>query len=255
MPARVLVPALLVGVLGLVLVGYLVLRRVDPRAAAHRGPLWRRRLVGAGLALLASLGLGSTPARAAPAKPGSEKPSTSLERTPEWKQILAVWAEAEQVGSGKRGPYPFDEAGKKKLLAELEQAGKRVDALVARGVLGTEAGGLLKYDLATVTNKVQRMRPKEMMRATCYKPMALRPGNDAFLRLRARLPLLEKLAQAKVLQPAATRKILETIEADLDQLKGPHESYDLDQKQRKEAEGVLKASRKHVARIKALLVR
>ncbi|MBM4042028.1 MAG: hypothetical protein FJ290_26330, partial [Planctomycetes bacterium] len=119
---------------GVVVVAALVLLGLDAWRAARTGPRWRRRLVGAGLSLLALLGVAPTASAAeAPSKlvAADGKP---LADSVEWKALDAAWREASDVASGKRGPYPFDNAGKKRLLEALATATKDVEALQARGL-------------------------------------------------------------------------------------------------------------------------
>jgi hypothetical protein len=254
MPARTLLPSLLLGLVGLLVLGLIVLRRRDPWRATEAGPRWRRRLVSAALALLALLGF--TPPGVAAPKP-SRKPTLAkaspLERTAEWSSIQATWKEAEEIASGKRGSHPFDRKGKQRMLERLADAEKQVDALARQGVISAGGAGLLKQDLQTLTIGVQGKRPTEMRNATCYRPMMHRPDHDAYRRIKQRLPLLEQLARATKIQPVVLRKVLVTVEADLARL-GDKASYaGLDKRGQKEAARVVREARRRVARLKQLL--
>jgi hypothetical protein len=195
---------------------------VDLIRACRTGPQWKRRLVGAGLVLLMALGFapasgcntaaeeGTPAAFADPATPAKE-----LSESKGWQRILAAWNEAEEIASGKRGDYPFDEKGKKQALANLTQAeADAADLQKAKLITEPEAGLLLK-DLAVLTAGVQAKRPTEMKMATCYEPMRIQPGHDSFQRLSDRLPLLEKLAAAETLRREVVEKVLVSIEADI----------------------------------------
>ncbi len=201
---------------GLLVIAALALMGCNVYHAARTGPRWRRRLVGAGLSLLALLGVPPAASAAeAPAKlvAAESKPLTD---SPEWKSLDATWREASEIASGKRGPYPFDEAGKARALAALESAGKDVAALQAKGLVSEAEAGLLGIELGRLSRGVQAMRPTEMRNATCYKPMSLGyQARQTVERLAARLPLLEKLAGAQQLRPAVARKVLAAVEADL----------------------------------------
>jgi hypothetical protein len=178
----------------------------------------RRRLIGAGLGLLAALGLDRL-ALLLGDGPGARLARGErrrLEATEEWKRLLAIWKEAEEIVANKRGPYPFDQAGQDRVLAALGRAQRELDALVKAGLLAAPAAGILKKDLALLAHGVNRFRPTERKNATCYRPMAL-PDETALSlgRLRERLPLLERLAASSQLQPAAVEKALLGIERDL----------------------------------------
>ena len=154
-------------------------------------------------------------AKDAPAK-GAEVAKPGLDRAPQWQRLMRVWTEAEEVSSGKRGAYPFDEAGKKKLLVELAACGKEVDALTTKKLLTTPEAGLLKKELDRLTKGVQRKRPTSMKRATCYKPAPpLSWPYYGLQRLEGRLALLEKLAGERAIHPAAVRKALAGVVADI----------------------------------------
>ncbi len=173
----------------------------------------RRRIL---KTLLAALGL--LPA-AGPLARLSRAEQKRLEASEEWKRVVAVWKEAEEIVANKRGSYPFDQAGKDRLLAELGRAQQELDALVKAGQLAEPAAAILKKDLELLASGVARFRPTERRAATCYRPM-MAPDQRALSlgRLRERLPLLERLAAAKQLQPPAVERALLGIERDLKQL-------------------------------------
>jgi hypothetical protein len=256
MPHRTLSVAF--GIVGLLAVLGLLLARVDLARAARSGPAWRRRLVGAGLALLSVLGLqtataGPRPESKAAAAPAPARPiASALTATAEWKRIQQIWTEAEAIGSGARGAYPFDEAGKKRTLAALVAAGKDVDALLRAGKLGAAEAGLLQKELQRLTLGVRAMRPKDMMRATCYEPMPYTRGRESLKRLQDRLPLVEKLAAARRIDAAVLDKVLRQIENDLDTIEGPA-GHDLTTSgNRAQAQQLAKKARAHIAKIRAL---
>ena len=223
----------LVGLAGLVLVGAMVLLGVDLARASRTGPRWKRRLLTAALALLSSVGvhLGAGPLtaadRPAPADTGAMEPAKTkreLTQTPQWKRLTATWKEADDVGSGRRGKYPFDAKGKKALLTRLTAAAGEVKALAAAGMLTAPEAGLLAKELAQLTSGVRSKRPIEMRMATCYKPMMplTWPGFSR-QRIDDRLPLLKRLADAETVHPQVAAKVLQTLETDLQRLQA--ESY------------------------------
>ena len=250
MPTRTLLPNLLLGVIGLLAVGWLVLWRLDVRQASRRGPRWRQRIVTAGLLLLAVLGF--TP----PASAGGKRPvKAGASSSPEWKRITHIRAEAEAVASGKRGPYPFDRAGKQRLLGDLKAATTLVDDLAKAGKISEGAAGLLKLDIETLGRNVARKRPTEMRNATCYRPMMATPRRNSFYRLRSRLPLLEKLARSRKIQAAVLHKALAAIEADLKVVGDGKLIRGLRGEAPAQAPKVVKRTRSALAKVKKILKR
>ena len=294
---------LLLALVGVLIVTALALLGYDIWRAARRGPRWKRRLVGAGLALLVSLGVVSCEdsnvrptCYKGPPAPFAQKSAkrlreqlvlldkllaadkldpavarkvidavdhelshrgtkdqgglsseesrelsdeayrkveelrqrldavkststaaskaTSLADADGWKRLTATWREASEIASGKRGAYPFDAKGKKRVLAAVDTAVADVDALAKAGLLSEAEMGLLKIDLAELKAGVQAKRPTEMRMATCYEPMMMTPARDSVRRLAARLPLFDRLASDEALQPDVARRALAAIEAD-----------------------------------------
>jgi hypothetical protein len=160
--------------------------------------------------------------------------------------VTAVWAEAEEITSGKRGSYPFDEAGKRRILGDLALAGREIDALGQKGLLSEAEAGLLKLDLEELTGGVQAHRPTELLNATCYMPGVFVPFADNVSRLSQRLPLLEKLLDGP-LQPAVVHKTLVAVETDLRALSDP----DLP----RQAPDLAKEARDLLGRLKPLVAR
>jgi len=210
MPARTLLPGLLLGLLGLLVIAWLVLRRRDVHQAAHHASAWRQRLLVAGLTLLAAVGyMPASLAGKGPTGPAAVKGNKG------WRRIAAVWQEAEAIASGTRGSYPFDRAGKKRVLDELAAAEGLADALAREGKLQPATAALLKLELQYLARGVTSKRPTEMKNATCYKPMLHRPAQDALRRIEQRLPLLEKLARSRRVQAAVLRTAVAAVERDL----------------------------------------
>jgi len=214
--------ALLAVLIGVVLVAALAALGMDLWRAAHTGPRWRRRLIAAGLLALAMLGLPAlgddTPAAHAPADAvATEAQQANLTDSPDWRTVVEAWHEAEEVASGQRGDYPFNEQGKAALLSRLEDAGRKVAALQTAGLLSAAEAGLLNADLAVLVKGVQAKRPIEKQLTTCYLagPMPFRPPQGSVARLSERLPLLEELAAADKLRPEVLYRTLGTVEDDL----------------------------------------
>ncbi len=284
---------LLMGLAGAVAVGVLLLLRASPHGHATTGPRWKRRLLDAGLLLLAALGVdlgagcreSKDPARsgyayrdrearrqarrerlraqrtvgrtAAPPPPTTPRPpaltppdgsaAASAHREPPrlepepdkaaieaaalglrskapLKLILRTHDEATAIASGARGRYPFDKAGKARVLAELGQAQLACDDLRRAGQLSEAGAGLMKKRLARLHRRVSGFRHKGM-RATCYRP-AHRPSPQtlSYKRLAARLPLLEELAATGKLNAAVVSKVLAAVRADVLVIEQPDRS-------------------------------
>jgi hypothetical protein len=245
MPYRTL--NLVLGLLGLLAIAGLLLARVDLARVARRGPRWRRRLLAAGLSLLSALGL-TPPAQAAPATTAAARGPT-LATAPEWKRVQQIWTEADEIASGKRGPYPFDAAGKKRVLDALAAARKDIESLVKAKVLSPPEGTLLSKELDRMIAGVQEKRVKAAVHASCYEPMPYRVGRDALQRLADRAPLLAKLAAGRRVDPAVLQKIARTIEADLSVVEGAR-ATDLSDSDRRRARQIGAAIRSHLARIR-----
>ena len=256
---------------GLVAALVLMVLGADLALAARTGPRWKRRLVAAGLGLLAALGwtpggcnesappaptnggAGTATITVSPVPAATPAGGQGLTETPQWTHLTATWKKAEEVASGRRGPYPFDEAGKKKLLADLATVGAEIEALAKASLLNEAETGLLREDLKRLVAGVEAHRPTERVNFTCYEPMMMQPSHDSLARLEARLPLLEKLAAAEKIHPDAVRKVLATIEEDIAFLEVKDHLNEFEPKQRPAAEKVRDAARAALDRVKTRL--
>ncbi|MCY2929818.1 MAG: hypothetical protein NTV86_10060 [Planctomycetota bacterium] len=228
MPQRVTsVVFLATGVAGLLLLAGLALWRIDPEAWARTGPRWRRRLVAAGLAILAATGV--APAQPAASRPVGNAPAATaparkdLARTPEWGHLAAAWTQAEEALHFARGLYPFDQKGQRALLDSLNLALKDVDALLAMDCLSAPEAGLLKEDLQDLIREIADRRPSDPDGlVSCYEPIlgVTYHTAEAAEALSKRLLLLEKLASARTVQPEVIYKVLATAEDQVRQIDG-----------------------------------
>jgi len=211
----------LVTAAGVAALAILVLAGVDVYRAARTGPRWRRRLVGAGLALLVALGLApvtrgdSAEGAAAVATEEEKAPEVDLTARIEWQRLTNVWCEAEEVGAGRRGLYPFNEADKKSLLARLPSIEGEITVLERAGCLSAVEAAVLRADLPRLVAAVRVMRPTEDRMATCYEPVVYQPARDSLQRLSDRLAILDRLAESRSFHAEVVYKVLGTIEADL----------------------------------------
>jgi hypothetical protein len=205
----------------------------------------RRRILGSAAALVLAPGLRLARAEA-----------KRVEGSGEWKQLEAAWKEGEAVASGSRGQYPFDRAGRERLLAALAAAGSGLDALVKRSLLAQPAAELLKKDLALLAGRVREFRPTEMRGATCYEPMPLKvPARESLERLRERMPLLQRLAASDKLPRVALDKLLARVERDLGELEAEDKTKPLARAERAEAKKIVRELRVRLAALKARIPR
>jgi hypothetical protein len=326
---------------GLVAVAGLVIVGIDVYAASKRGPRWKRRLLGAGLALLGMAGVGTGAAAGRPPQVTCYKPAPppfttpSLQRLdqqafllgellengkldPEvarkalaaaeaalaeasrqevieaippvervraehlrmlarksmeeariklegggqqaadlaedsgWPFLVAAWGEAEEVASGRRGQYPFDEAGKSWLLSMIESAARVPGQLAQKGLLSEAEGALLEKDLAELRREVEAKHTKEMRNATCCDTVAVIPARESAARLASKLPLLEKMASEGKLNPATAGKVLAAVERDLATLGREQELKQLSTAERSGAEKTRDAVKAQVETLKKL---
>jgi hypothetical protein len=196
---------------------------------APRRPRSPRRLIATGLALLAGTGGAQTQASVAdaPSQPAATAQvklqgrrlvaAAALAQTAEWQRIAAAWAEAVATADRKRGDYPFDEPGKKRVLDALTTAGAEVVRLRKAGWLDAPEEELLRTALARLAAEVAKFRTSEARGATCYKPVPPPPPRAAIERLAARVPLLEKVAARGQLQPDVVERILRSVDQDLEE--------------------------------------
>lgn len=242
----------LLGLAGILIVGLLIAKGVDPGRAAARGPAWKRRLIAAGLLLLGTIGVPwatgngaassdpksqSAGAKATPANtPASQ--TSSLGDDPRWQRLTTIWREAGAIGRGLKGPYPFDRAGQARILKDLEQAASEIRALQHEGLLSEPEAALLLQDRQTLVQEVESKRPTELQNATCYEPVWFRPADLSYQNLAARLPMLRKLAESRTLRPEALGRILASIEDDLQILANQQEFRQLNPDERATAERV-----------------
>lgn len=255
--------AVLVLLFGAVFVLALMLFGRDPHEAAKSGPGWKRKLVAVGLLLLATIGITSGCGEGAGTSDDATISSTdfdtaippgqTLDETKHWKHLTAVWREAEEIGSGKRGGYPFDEMGKQRILGGLSTVNDNLDKLENAGLLDEAETGLLKQELALLTSRVQAKRPTEMRMATCYEPMSFTPAQDSLKRLTDRLPLIEKLADSETLQRQVISKVFDTVESDLALLEKQENRDRLPDDQKPTADEVTQAAKSYIEKMKAKL--
>lgn len=179
------------------------------------------------------------------------KPAAALDETPEWKGIAAAWAEASEVASGKRGDYPFDKTGQKKLLDALAKADADVAKFRAAGLLGEAETVFLKIELAQLVAGVQMKRPTEMRMATCYEPMWMpTPAERGLKNLTERVPLVEKMVESGKVSPAAALKVIEALQRDIAAAETSDANRPLSEADQARAAELVKKARAGILRIR-----
>lgn len=226
-----------VGIVGVAVLVVLVALGVNVYRAARTGPGWRRKLAGAGLVMLGSLGLMSCekgPEGASGTKPGSQVQAgvgMSLEETPEWGTIQGAWEYVEPLAqSGKSTTAQRAEADKK-----LDAAKAAAEKLAISGGLSQAEAGLLTVEADRLKKDLYRNPPTDQM-VTCYETMAYIPAKDSLKRLSERLLLLEQLTREARVDAPVLRKVLPTIEADVRTLSDEKNVAELQEKDREAAE-------------------
>ena len=166
--------------------------------------------------------------------------------------MTAVWKEAQEVSSGKRGSHPFDEAGKVALLARMDGTKRDIEALRGAGHIGPAAAELLQEDLAILRGGVQSKRPTEMRMATCYQAIAVDERRTSYERLKARLPLLQRLVTEERVSPAVADKVLAQVQRDLARLRSADPPSTFGEAEQQHAEKLAAAIEERVERLKAV---
>ncbi|TET34382.1 MAG: hypothetical protein E3J72_14580 [Planctomycetota bacterium] len=248
-----------IAVLGLLVVVILILIRFDIHLAAKRGPRWKRNLVTAGILAMSLLGLtipnvSCTNGKDSTTVTGRDGKKTGDEGRPEEQSHLeSVWSEATEIASGKRGAYPFDKKGKKKILAELEKAKTDIDTLESNGTICGALASILRKDLAVFVVGVNEKQPTELRPLMCYSPKMFLPAKASMKRLTERMPLLEKLLAREKVNKALVSKVLENIEKEISILEQEHYIRMLTPDEKTEAEELKKKAASQIEKIRAKL--
>jgi len=94
---------------------------------------------------------------------GEELPGApSLQGNSAWIAVQEAWKEAREVVTKKRGLYPFDRAGKTRLLKALADAREELGALAGKGLINESGAELLRREFALLSGEVRQFRPKDM---------------------------------------------------------------------------------------------
>ena len=202
------------GILGVMAVAVLLLIGRNLDRAATSGPRWKRRLVAAGLALLAVFGY--QPALKAGQR---TKVRASLAVNRDWQWLIGLYRWADKVARSPAFSHPFTAAEKRQLLADLARASHTIDNLYKARLLTQEEAALLKAEFDAMAAKAGTFRPKPVKgRAapTCYKPAPPpAPYRQSAKVLKRQIPLLRKMVHQKTLHPEVLTLIKGRIERDI----------------------------------------
>jgi len=129
-----------------------------------------------------------------------------LEDTPEWKAIIEHW---EVVSQLKWDQKTTDELGK--IHKETEKRLTGLARLADKGLISIALAEL-------ITNDFRRLQEVKPINVECYKPLPLSLKYDSWMRLQARIPLLEKAVITGKINQWAYQKIVLKIKQDLETL-------------------------------------
>jgi hypothetical protein len=159
-------------------------------------------------------GIGVAPPRP-PAPPTPQPAATAVRLAAPFTLITKSHDEATAIASGAKGRYPFDKAGKERVLRELAESQASCDVLRKAGQLTATEATLMKQRLARLHSAVSGFRHTEF-RASCYRPFArVPPASLSLSRLAARLPHLRRLTTGRRLHHGVVKKILAGVATDL----------------------------------------
>ncbi len=223
MPQRVTtILTMALGVLGLAVLAALIVFRADLGRAATTGPRWKRRLVGAGLLLLATIGA-SAPGGQPPSPTGLAKdnaPATAPAVDPvaaAWERIDRAWDHAEALAGGRRGEKPFDVAGKKAALAEVDSVAREIAELVRSGGITAPEAALLRAELELTRQGLAAMPPQPVVpkdEETDYQS-PWTGKTFVMARIKSAGAALKAMAAQDRLNPRVVARALPAIEGDL----------------------------------------
>lgn len=187
-------------------------RRPDPPRPTPPQPHGEKRVD-----RTAAAGIYKSPPRpAAPDPPPTPQPAaTAVRLAAPFTLITKSHDEATAIASGSKGRYPFDKAGKERVLRELLEAQASCDVLRKAGQMTAPEAALMKQRLARLGTAVNGFRHTGYI-ASCYSPRPRKPPAELSLsRLTSRLPFLQRLATTRRLHHDVVKKILAAVTADL----------------------------------------
>lgn len=228
MPQRVTtILTMALGVLGLGVLAALIVLRADVQRAAATGPPWKRRLVGAALLLLATIG-GAAPGCRTPSSEGpaqGKTPATAPAVDPvaaAWERIDRAWDHAEALAGGSLGEKLFDAAGKKAALAEVDSVAREIPELVRVRAITEPEALLLRAELELTRQGLAAMPPEPVVSKTGGLGFegSLGKRDLVIARLDSAGAALKGLAAQDRLNPRVVARVLPAIEGDLGVLSG-----------------------------------
>ncbi len=171
-----------------------------------------------------------------------------LEQTPQWQAIIPIWEKARRMADSGKSTT----AERKQIDVEMQQALAAVEELGKRQLLLSAEVELMRQEAETLHRAIYRNRPIDLP-ASCYFTTRFSPAQQSMGRLRTRLPLLKQIVEAKTVHPAALRKLLPTLEADIQTLSRQEDLNQLRPDQQALAVQMRQEAAAQLAAIKAML--
>ncbi len=212
---------------GLVVVLVILALGKDPDVQARTGARWKRRLLTAGLALLAMFGYQPT-VQAGKAPRHHRTVRRALTANQEWQRLIVIYHHAELYSEQPPRAAPFYQRGKDKLLKDLAEAEKLVHALARKHRLFWTEARLLAMELRDMTAAIRALhvRPPEPKVHHRGPPGRMPPDHPLpssypryrpyVQRIKKRIPFLRKLARRGRMHLEVLNLLKNRIERDMD---------------------------------------
>jgi predicted DNA-binding protein (UPF0251 family) len=147
----------------------------------------------------------------------TERSGLRLRETRCWKRIARVLHELQEIGAGRRGYYPFDTAGARRLDNDYVGALEDVAALKLARLIDDAEATLLKQELDRHREAANYKRVYEDMHTTCYLGIyGIDDRQESPERLSRRLDALKALASAETVRPAVVERALASVLRDME---------------------------------------
>jgi len=148
------------GLVGLTLIAAMAIWGADIRRAARSGPMWKRKLVAAGLLLLTMMGVGSCVDTLADKSTGQSATLSDAAQRKQliakaWRDVDAAWQFGTDYAFGRHGPWPFDKAAKTAILKQTEQFDTHVATLERLGELKNIEADALRLEWDFIQERIE----------------------------------------------------------------------------------------------------
>ena len=184
----------------------------DVWSAAATGPRWKRRLLTAGLLLLAGIGL-CPQATAGPARHVAPARRLRLSASPQWRVVVRTWRHLEAIAAGRLTPPASQYHSEVQRLNQQAASARRALAeLQTKGLIGPDEARPVRMELDDLLSKALRAlpEPKNLARPTCY--MMPNPVFLAKRQVQRRLEVLERIAKSGRVHPEVVQLVRRQVE-------------------------------------------